>query len=258
MATAIKSDAQEIGEKWTVGAYTGEATGKSLEAKLWVDYIYLDNDERRRFATQPHNYLIEQLQTSGRQAIRGATDRYELNFNHPIKELIWTVESRANPMGIYSYPAFTNVQMAAYGYKYARTSYKQGGVSEHDLNEVRYLGENPVASSKLILNGHDRFKARTGLYFDSVQSYQHHNNTPERPGINVYSFGLRPEDQQPTGSCNFSRIDNATLEVNFRQDQNVNYDDLTDFYQGANLMVYAVNYNQLKIISGMGGLTFSN
>ena len=142
-------------------------------------------------------------------------------------------------------------------YKPTESSINPTGVSKSELKEIRYCGENPIESSKLILNGHDRFKMRDGFYFDSVQPYQHHKNTPERPGINVYSFGLKPEDTLATGSCNFSRIDNASLEINYRTGEH-QYSDNKDYYESANLVIYAVNYNQLKIISGMGGLTFSN
>jgi hypothetical protein len=218
-----------------------------LEVKLWVDYVYLDNEERRRFATTAHNYLIDQLQTTGHESIRGAHDRFRLNFNHPIKELVWVVQSKENPLGVYAFPGHKTVQHRnkAYGFD------NWHGVTQAHMDEVKYTGCNPVEKSKLILNGHDRFKTRTSTYFDSVQTYQHHTNCPERPGINVFSFGLKPEEHQPSGTCNFSRIDNATLELNF-----------TDFggkyYNNANLVVYAVNYNQLRIISGMGGLTYSN
>jgi hypothetical protein len=222
-----------------------------LEVKLWVDYVYLDNEERRRFATTAHNYLIDQLQTTGCESIRGAHDRFRLNFNHPIKELVWVVQSHTNPMGVYSFPGMAKVQQKSKTY----ASERMNLATQSNLDEVRYTGENPVATSKLILNGHDRFKERDSMYFDSVQTYQHHTNTPERPGINVFSFGLKPEEHQPSGTCNFSRIDNATLELYFRDFSN---SSSTKYYQNSNLAVYAVNYNQLRIISGMGGLTYSN
>ena len=223
-----------------------------LEVKLWVDYVYLDNEERRRFATTAHNYLIDQLQTTGCESIRGAHDRFRLNFNHPVKQLVWVVQSNRNPLGVYSFPGLTAVQ--ATSHKYATE--QMNLVTQSNLDEVRYTGENPVARGKLILNGHDRFKEREGMYFDSVQPYQHHTNTPERPGINVFSFGLKPEEHQPSGTCNFSRIDNATLELHFNG--YTKHCDAGKYYSNANLAVYAVNYNQLRIISGMGGLTYSN
>ena len=110
-------------------------------------------------------------------------------------------------------------------------------------------GFNPVFSAKLQLNGHDRFSERMGRYFNLVQPYQHHTNVP-KTGINVYSFGLKPEEHQPSGTCNMSRIDNATLQLTLTA-ATVDSDD-------AKVRVYATNYNVLRIMSGMGGLAYSN
>ena len=114
-------------------------------------------------------------------------------------------------------------------------------------DKVHHAGKNPVANAKLQLNGHDRFSERVGRYFNLVQPYQHHTNVPAT-GINVYSFGLKPEEHQPSGSCNFSRIDNAQLVLGV--------DAVAA--AGAKLNVYALNYNVLRVMSGMGGLAYSN
>jgi hypothetical protein len=111
-------------------------------------------------------------------------------------------------------------------------------------------GANPVASAKLQLNGHDRLYEREGRYFNLVQPYQHHENVPAT-GINVYSFALKPEDHQPSGTCNFSRIDNATLQLTLTNQAVVNN-------RPCKIKIYAVNYNVLRIMSGMGGLAYSN
>ena len=173
---------------------------------LWVDYIYLDTDERRRFAQVSHEYLIEQLQFTG-AVIPEASGSHRLNFNHPIKELVW-VHSATNTA-----PATWNAHTA-------------------------------VGNCKLQLNGHDRMATRDGSYFSLVQPYQHHTNVPVTE-INVYSFALKPEDHQPSGTCNMSRIDNATLHVAAANTNGV-------------LNIYAVNYNVLRIMGGMGGLAYSN
>lgn len=178
----------------------------TLEASLFVDYIYLDTDERRQFAQVQHEYLIEQLQFTGAESIAGqGAYKSKLALNHPCKELIWVI----------------------------RDSGKAG------------LGEDyvDVASAKLQLNGQDRFSERKGSYFNLVQPYQHHTCIPNY-GIYVYSFALNPEQHQPSGTVNMSRIDNATLHLNA---------------EGAgNLHVFAVNYNVLRIMAGMGGLAYSN
>jgi hypothetical protein len=106
-------------------------------------------------------------------------------------------------------------------------------------------GQNPVVTAKLQLNGQDRFSEREGTYFDLVQPYQHHTRAPDT-GINVYSFALRPEEHQPSGSCNFSRIDNATLQL-------VLSNATVQGTNTAKVRVYAVNYNVLRVMSGMGG-----
>jgi hypothetical protein len=111
-------------------------------------------------------------------------------------------------------------------------------------------GNNPVVCAKLLLNGQDRFSERLGSYFDLVQPSQHHTSTPAT-GINVYSFALRPEEHQPSGTCNFSRIDNASIQM-------VVSANTVRAGGMANVRVYATNYNVLRIMSGMGGLAYSN
>mgnify|MGYP001221003228 FL=1 len=122
-------------------------------------------------------------------------------------------------------------------------------LAETALN-MHCWGENPVVTAKLQLNGQDRFSEREGTYFDLVQPYQHHTRHPDT-GINLYSFALRPEEHQPSGTCNFSRIDNATLQlvVSAAAIGGVNT---------AKVRVYSTNYNVLRVMSGMGGLAYSN
>ena len=115
---------------------------------------------------------------------------------------------------------------------------------------VRCEGKNPVEVAKLQLNGQDRFTEREGSYFDKVQPFQHHSRTPST-GVNVYSFALRPEEHQPSGTCNFSRIDKATLQLT------VSINTVTGS-RTAQVRVYALNYNVLRVMSGMGGLAYSN
>ena len=183
--------------------------------KLYCDYIYLDTDERRRFAQVSHEYLIEQVQE---QSLSTPTGSSELNFNHPVKELIW-VDSA-------------------------------GWVSDGGIDAAVGTG-----TFQLKLNGHDRFSQRNFSYFTRAQVWQHHTGCPVisdvasraqggyADTIAVYSFALKPEEHQPSGTCNFSRIDNAQLVG----------------ATGANAdTIFAVNYNVLRIMSGMGGLAYSN
>jgi hypothetical protein len=199
---------------------------KLEKATLWVDYIFLDTDERRRFAQLSHEYLIEQLQFTGADSITSSGDSMKsirMNFNHPCKELVWTIKNTG-----------TNVYWNNY-------STAGGGTSNDHLDST-----NPVTNAKIMLNGNDRFATRKGDYFSLVQPYQHHENTPDKfhQGINVYSFALKPEEHQPSGTLNMSRIDTAVL-------------SLSSSMTGI-ISIYAVNYNVLRILSGMGGLAYSN
>ena len=190
------------------------------DTSLWVDYVYLDTDERRRFAQVSHEYLIEQLQFSGDETLTGsANNKIRLNFNHPVKELVF-VGQHATASGE--------------GAGLARFDYTSDGAGASTAL---------ISDAKLQLNGHDRFATRGSAYFNYVQPFQHHTATPSL-GVNVYSFALKPEEHQPSGTCNFSRIDNATLNMTLTAD--------------ATVRIYAVNYNVLRVMSGMGGLAYSN
>jgi hypothetical protein len=193
------------------GTLSGGVTGIS-NTTLLVNYIYLDSEERKRFAQASHEYLIEQLQFTGVETVTaGANNKVRLNFNHPVKELIWGVEKA---WGNFTTNATAN-------------------------------NTNSTSDALLQLNGHDRFSKESGAFFNYVQTQTHHSRTPSA-GINVYSFALNPEEHQPSGTCNFSRIDNATLSVT------------TTANSGTSMYVYGVNYNVLRVMSGMGGVAYSN
>ena len=297
------------------GAYS-----KSLvAASLYVDYVFLDTDERRRMAQNPHEYLIEQLQFTGDESIGSSSNKIKLNFNHPCKELVWVVQPDAHVAYCDSFLPGRTMHMAlgAQPFNYsdaidalpnsilafgsaaqssgagnnnvvidsdglfndtmpdnvvnatgAGTSFDADlsgairGVNSNGVTDAGVFvlaetalnmhcwGENPVVTAKLQLNGQDRFSEREGTYFDLVQPYQHHTRNPDT-GINVYSFALRPEEHQPSGTCNFSRIDNATLQL-------IVSAAAIGGTQTAKVRVYATNYNVLRVMSGMGGLAYSN
>jgi hypothetical protein len=215
-----------------------------VRTNLYVDYIYLDTDERRRFAQASHEYLIEQLQFSGRETITSDNIRTKLNFNHPSKELIW-VAQHEHMTQVNQWFNFTDrIQPVV------KTSIDPDPVVCEYIDE----GENPIDVAKILLNGHDRFSERQGEYFNWVQTWQHHSNIPEE-GINVYSFALNPEKHQPSGTSNFSRIDNTLLNTRYKPFIKPNNEEI-DFT--GSLMVFTMNYNILRIMSGMGGLAFSN
>ena len=222
------------------GAVTGAAG--VIANKLWVDYIYLDTDERRRFAQVSHEYLIEQVQERRLQATAGD---HELNFNHPVKELIWA-GNHTNP---------TNTEDA-------RQTVGVQGKEALCGTSIKNVTDNADCKFHLKLNGHDRFSPRESTYFSRLQVNEYHsgygglhvqdtNAIAQKSngggclnGICVYSFALKPEEHQPSGTCNFSRIDSAHLVSSKTLQSDVD--------------CYAINYNVLRIMSGMGGLAYSN
>ena len=385
-----------------------------VAASLYVDYVFLDTDERRRMAQNPHEYLIEQLQFTGDESVGSSSNKIKLNFNHPCKELVWVVQPDENvdycaslecsenlykllgaqpfnytdavdalPNAIHAFstkaglvsgndgvnvgfisedglfqqagPVGLSVSTCVGVYQLAKSTTTDTATStalakalniilgvnvtaltqaEVDLINIalgspavpvtltnqtaadlcaaagastlsQYLtgwnsgpngvnnvpdqgrqygspnfgvdnaegqmvgvsdagtfvlsetaltmhcwGQNPVVTAKLQLNGQDRFSEREGTYFDLVQPFQHHTRNPDT-GINLYSFALRPEEHQPSGTCNFSRIDNATLQL-------VLSNATVEGTKTAKVRVYATNYNVLRVMSGMGGLAYSN
>ena len=316
---AVKSLDSAISAGTTVSV-TAAYNQSLVAASLYIDYIFLDTDERRKMAQNPHEYLIEQLQFTGDESVGSSSNKIKLNFNHPVKELIWVVQPDANvdycsslttgtvlfntlgaqpfnytdaidalPNAIHAFggPTETNgttnfinasglfqmpgagdvtvtstqdwnnasnyAPFQAQGASAATGSYVSDAgtfvLSETAL-DMHCWGENPVVTAKLQINGQDRFTEREGSYFDTLQPFQHHTRAPDT-GINVYSFSLRPEEWQPSGTCNFSRIDNATLQL-------VLSASTVAGTQTAKVRVYAVNYNILRVMSGMAGIAYSN
>lgn len=314
---------------------------------LFVDYVYLDNEERKRFAQASHEYLFEQLQFSGAESFTNTNNKVRLNLNHPCKELVWVTKANrynsGNPYLFYDpsspdhglaeatkrfilrlanytitpasggTPASAVLAAPTNGYIsmadnvppelaaiftacraialnvnstavdnviilgdliplniFSTTTTKlfanltleadtnvvtvEGGknldvcVYQHDNYGIHLNGSsNPTQQALLQLNSHDRLSQREGQYYNYVQPWQCHTNTPT-DGVNVISFALNPEEHQPSGTCNFSRIDNATLQLTI--DSTIATD--------SSVSVFATNYNVLRVMSGMGGLAYSN
>ena len=233
----------------------GDTTGvlpDLTSTTLWVDYIFLDTDERRRFAQLSHEYLIEQLQFTGTESVSSASSiKPKLSFNHPCKELVWFCSS--DHTAIATQKHVINKNWINYSTT-ANNKYDDSDTSVLYVPTSAITSTNPIKSAKLVLNGNDRFSARAGSYFNLIQPYQHHENIPSNPGINVYSFALKPEEHQPSGTLNMSRIDTAVLNLDINQQGSY----AANANISKNLHVYAVNYNVLRILSGMGGLAYSN
>jgi hypothetical protein len=324
-----------------LGEVTNKTTGTRVptvnieDSFLLVDYIFLDAEERKKFAQATHEYLIEQLQFTGAESFKNSNESYRLNFNHPSKALVWAptlakytsgktfvdwawdddwtaarervakrvwlannhtvagtlseddvdepgaavtdsagnvlvdaqfVFHTANVFDLENVVLLSN-NLTSQHVSWTTTQWVDNtnlpndaftanvgsihpgyDVRDHFTYSVHADGTgNPVKSALLQLNGHDRFQKRDGSYFNYVQPHQHWQNTPA-DGVNSYSFALNPMDHQPSGSCNFSRIDNTTLKLELEQAQN---DD-------SRIRIYCLNYNVLRVMSGMGGLAYSS
>lgn len=358
----------------------GSATPGSVDlsaTSILVDYIYLDQEERRRMAQVGHEYLIEQVQHNGEESVNGPQQKFKLDFNHPCKELIWAVrvgklsDNSSDKFVTYyngneaetlaraaqnvawgmvtvvaptatgsgwievsdgpSAESISNDSVGLLNVTHASTTFTFVVTNNHNapysgnnlwvnasacdlsskvtsvtvnvtVGETGTVGAiaftdvtvdshtltlsdvsspvsafttdvrsnktydmrisqpfnygldlagngNPVLKAKLQLNGHDRFDEQAGDYFNYVQPYQHHTRTPA-DGVNVYSFGLHPEQHQPSGTANLSRIDTTQLHLTFVSNVNVVRQSL--------LWIFAFSYNVFRIMSGMGGLAYAN
>ncbi len=390
-------------------------------ASILVDYIYLDSEERRRFAQVGHEYLIEQLQFTGVESVTGSNTKLKLGFNHPCKEIVWAlrngnfnganvkkngnrflaythddanwannccddnalqaaadniarglvypsnksvpsgcecreirgpvqdesfctvvnfpsgslkvnvvvsscaslggsavlpssaqntwcvvenalVDNRSDPKAQITNLGVNKVQeitvsieldedgssWKCYGVRADRfdgltvgdisvpvtcyktdcrytTSASATGLNPYDVTVTQLSNYglrldgagNPVSEANIQLNGHDRFDPLDGNYFNYVQPDAHHTRTPA-DGINVYSFALHPEQHQPSGTANLSRIDNTQLNLTFEDNVRKTNELAVDLFTGSLFYVWAVNYNVLRIMSGMGGLAYAN
>jgi len=264
--------------------------------EVWGNYVYLDTEERRRFAQKGHEYLIEQIQHTGADTITSLTNTgsttqtalVRLSYNHPVKELIWCYTNPGyatanvynsmwnfssncanvnvtsnltlfNQTNNFTQPHLIGTPHLFTGFGSSSTVTNNNFTSNCLWSEdgvASYIGASSLAQTgievgplyqfKLILNGQDRMAAQPGKYYNITQPYYYHTGNPY-PGIYCYSFALQPEEHQPTGTCNFSRIDNAQVSV-----------VLKPGVSSTQQRMFAVNYNVLRIQSGMGGLAFSN
>ena len=213
-----------------------------IECSLYVDYIFLADDERRRFAGNEHEYLIEQLQISStsldasiqqnndlRETARGDTSMVDVKFNHPVKEFIWIIQNSLI------------LEESEDGKHMGNDWFNFGNVVD------RTQHKDPMLNGKFIIDGQDRMEMRNGKYFRLVQPYQRHTSVPEDTYIYVYSFALNPEKHQPSGTFNFSCVDSCLFEVT-----------LNEGITRPVLQMFATNYNILRIMNGMSGVAYSN
>lgn len=228
----LKVKIKPLSEVHTFGLYASgsEPTSGTLDSntitdvRLYIDYIYLDTYERKKFAQMKHRYLIEQVQMISQSVSANTTKKsIDLDFNHPVKSLYWVTQlnSYTNNNDIFNFTGVAN-------------------------RESGSANTKALTHAVIKLNGVDRFDRRKEAYFRMIQPFQRHTRVPNLH-IYMYSFCLNPEAHQPSGTCNFSKINNATLEL-----------DYISSIGASTVRVYALNYNVLRIFSGMGSVAFAN
>ncbi|CAH6421631.1 Large eukaryotic DNA virus major capsid protein [uncultured virus] len=329
-------------------------------ASLLINYIYLDTEERKRFAQVGHEYLIEQLQFNGEELIQSNNSKFVLDFNHPVKEIIWVMKngnyisgkkfiyytdkeewdqqtiidaseqivqksiaignnpsdisggnwSEIKPKNFDIIGTFAvnnnmnisvwinpeslkigeyiitnkitaDIEIESTGniiYKDIKTSLSIRDLSiPIDLMEDTRFNTNdpiiyqfsnygllidgsvnPTQFAQIQFNGYDRFEKREGAYFNYIQPEQHHENTP-KDGINVYSFALYPEEHQPSGTVNLSRIEKSELIISFSDPtQSENQPQLNFINFESRMYIFATNYNIFRMLNGLSGICYTS
>lgn len=206
--------------------------GLVLQANMLIDYIYLDKNERKKFAQSSNEYLIEQVQMIEFADISEESVEFYLNFNHPCKELIWVGQKTDYTENINGY-----------------TRCRWDNYTKNDDNT-----ENTIDTCQLDFNGYTRVLKSNWKYFNYVLPYAYHTASPQ-DGINIFSFSITPESHQPSGQCNMSRLSKVSLFIDFDKSLFISPQDPQ---RVLNLRVYAVNYNILRFLGGMAGLAYSS
>lgn len=192
------------------------------DVRLFADYIFLDTFERKQFATMSHRYLIEQIQYSEPESVGGFSNKkFKINFNLPVKALYWVCQ-------------LNDTDIASESFNFSNTV------------DPKKTKSDPLSKVSLLLNGVDRFDERNAKYFRLIQPFQKHTRVPN-DFIYMYSFALYPENHQPSGTCNFSKLDSVELNLSFQSKLGA-----------STVRIYGISYNVLRINNGMGGVAFSN
>ena len=208
------------------------------DIRMYGDYIHLDVEERRRFVANSHEYLIEQIQYTPIISIPASnpTAAVTLEFNHPVREMLFVLQRDA-------------MQTYNEWFNYSSTSIQEQGVKRDLLQQA-----------VLQVDGYDRFEIRDAGYFRLVQPFQHHTNVPINTFIYSYCFALKPEELQPSGSLNASRIDNMKLLLAMRPDPSPTVlpgdPNYVPARGNAHIRIYATNHNVLRVVNGFAGLVF--
>ena len=209
------------------------------DVNLFIDYVFLQGAERDKFAKEEHEYLIDQVQYPGPENAALSTSstksqQIRLNLNHPVKAVVWALGG------------------AGHG------KWTAGPAGTHNDSYA------PLLQSKMTLNGADRYTIRKGKYFSEVQPFQTEGGYPAS-GIYTYNFGLKPREFQPSGTCNFSRVENATMQFTWKQvmtgataASDIKDDQHVPAAASAlgDLDVLAWGINVFRVGKGMGGVAY--
>ncbi len=216
-------------------------TPSIVNAQFFVDYVFLEQTERELFVTKPHSYLVEQVQFHGSDSVDTLTtaQKARMQFNHPVKMLVWVLQRQDNAAQIGT----------AYNDWFNYSTARPGTPNPDQALDL-------LQDAKLVLNGTDRFAFQPQTYFRLVQPYQHLTRIPNKP-IYIYSFALRPEEWQPSGTCNFSRLDTVQLHYNLAT-WTTGQRSALGLTQYGQFQLFAVNYNVLTVVNGMGGLKYAS
>jgi len=221
--TGVVSNTVSSQEMYIGTTNTASQTYEMTDVRLYVDYIFLDTYERKKFAQMKHTYLFEQIQYNEAVSYSAnATDKkFDLDFNLPVKSIYWVSQLD----------------------RYSRDNDVFNFSDTMDPNSTK---TDPITRAVLNVNGSERFEERGAKIFRIIQPLHHHTRVPN-DFIYMYSFCLKPESHQPSGTMNFSKVDNVDLKLTFKSS-----------IKSGQVRVYAINYNLLHIQSGMGGIEFAN
>ena len=255
----------------------------NMDTHLLVNYIFLDQEERERFSKSSHEYLIEQTFKREFLGVLG-TNTLELKIEHPVKYMVWMAQRDDIVSDVNSHNNYTNwlhefIPPGSDSYLdfvgasnqdelfYEVNGQGEAVIENNNYTELQrpllptkfnfnYYKENIIENCRLLFNGVERYRSMDNIYFEHVQPYQHDLKI-DKKGVYVYSFSLDPTKYQPSGACNMSRIKNLQLELETVDVQRVKVENEFVPEYRFNISVYSVNYNILRIMSGMAGLSFS-
>jgi hypothetical protein len=261
---------------------------KILNVSLYIDYVYIEQEERKKFGRKSLEYLIDQHQYLPVNNINSININQLLYFVNPIIELLWTCQTkvwdRYEFVKIYKFQYITNLtndkikliignkhlikkddNIRIYNSKYYNNTYKVINTDETSItinndfirDDYGYIeiintinSENTIDTLSITFNSLVRVSDRDGMYYNLIQPWKHHKNIPS-PGIYLFSFAINPEDYQPSGSCNMGLLDANQAFININP--------IFFEYMNKNVSInfYARSINILKITEGMASLAFS-